>query len=174
MAVPSVLTRYQLTRLFSIVSVLYVEMGRGDELRGPGDLHRGDPGQLGAGAVGAVLGWPPSRPGGAIPETGDYRVLMEAGRCVDRRAGAEVRIRRIESTPGDVFLLGTDPWQVVQVTNGVMRVRYAAGTHLTVPFWLGEAPGRTDELSEEVSRLRRGVAERLDGGWWEVAIGFVR
>src|SRR4030088_2770453 len=74
---------------------------------------------------------------------------------------------------GDVFLLGTHPWQVVQVTNGVMRVRDAAGRHPTVPFWLGEAPGRTDELSEEVSRLRGAVAERLDTEGREGAIGFV-
>src|SRR5262249_48482840 len=46
--------------------------------------------------------------------------------------------------------------------------------HPTVPFWLGEAPGRTDELSEDVSRLRRGVADRLDAGGREAAIGFVR
>ncbi len=59
---------------------------------------------------------------------------------------------------GDVFLLGTHPWQISGVTNMVMRVRDATGRHPTIPFWLGEAPGRTDELSEEVSELRRGVA----------------
>src|SRR4030088_1913387 len=75
---------------------------------------------------------------------------------------------------GDVFLLGTHPWQVAQVTNGVMRVRDAAGKHPTVPFWLGEAPGRTDELSDEVSRLRSAVAQQLDLGGRELAIGFVR
>jgi ATP-dependent Lhr-like helicase len=108
--------------------------------------------------------------GGAIPETGDYRVLMEPG---DALIGTVNEDFAIESMRGDVFLLGTHPWQVVQVTNGVMRVRDAAGKHPTVPFWLGEAPGRTDELSEEVSRLRRGVAKRLDAGEREVAIGFV-
>jgi ATP-dependent helicase Lhr and Lhr-like helicase len=109
--------------------------------------------------------------GGAIPETGDYRVLMEPG---DVLIGTVNEDFAIESMRGDVFLLGTHPWQVVQVTNGVMRVRDAAGRHPTVPFWLGEAPGRTDELSEEVSRLRRGVAKRLDGGGREVAMSFVR
>src|SRR5256885_7015892 len=68
----------------------------------------------------------------------------------------------IESMQGDVFLLGSHPWQIAHVTNGVMRVRDATGRHPTVPFWLGEAPGRTDELSEELSRLRSEVAERLD------------
>ena len=97
--------------------------------------------------------------GGAIPETGDYRVLLEPG---DAFVGTVNEDFAIESMQGDVFLLGTHPWQVVQVTNGVMRVRDAAGRHPTVPFWRGEAPGRTDELSEEVSRLRSDVAERLD------------
>jgi ATP-dependent Lhr-like helicase len=79
----------------------------------------------------------------------------------------------IESMQGDVFLLGSQPWQIVQVSNGVMRVRDATGRHPTIPFWLGEAPARTDELSEEVSRLRSGVAERLDAGGREAAVGLV-
>jgi ATP-dependent helicase Lhr and Lhr-like helicase len=109
--------------------------------------------------------------GGAIPETGDYRVLMEPG---DVFVGTVNEDFAIESFQGDVFLLGTHPWQVMQVTNGVMRVRDATGRHPTIPFWLGEAPGRTDELSEEVSRLRSAVAERLDAGGREGAIAFVR
>ena len=109
--------------------------------------------------------------GGAIPETGDYRVLMEPG---DVFVGTVNEDFAIESFQGDVFLLGTHPWQVVQVTNSVMRVRDATGRHPTIPFWLGEAPGRTDELSEEVSRLRRAIAERLDAGGREGAIAFVR
>ncbi len=109
--------------------------------------------------------------GGAIPESGDYRVLMEPG---DVLVGTVNEDFAIESMQGDVFLLGSHPWQVVQVTNGVMRVRDATGKHPTVPFWLGEAPGRTDELSEEVSRLRTGVAERLDAGGRESAITFVQ
>jgi ATP-dependent helicase Lhr and Lhr-like helicase len=109
--------------------------------------------------------------GGAIPETGDYRVLMEPG---DVFVGTVNEDFAIESMRGDVFLLGTHPWQVVRVTNGVMRVRDAAGKHPTVPFWLGEAPGRTDELSDEVSRLRSAVAERLDAGGRELAVGFVQ
>src|SRR5256714_15153128 len=76
----------------------------------------------------------------------------------------------IESMQGDVFLLGTHPWQVAQVTNGVMRVHDAAGRHPTVPFWLGEAPGRSDELSEEVSRLRSAVAEGPAGDGREAAV----
>ncbi|MDQ3866786.1 MAG: DEAD/DEAH box helicase [Actinomycetota bacterium] len=108
--------------------------------------------------------------GGAIPETGDYRVLMEPG---DLFVGTVNEDFAIESFQGDVFLLGSHPWQVVQVTNGVMRVRDATGKHPTIPFWLGEAPGRTDELSEEVSRLRSAVAERLDAGGREAAVALV-
>ncbi len=108
--------------------------------------------------------------GGAIPETGDYRVLMEPG---DVFIGTVNEDFAIESMQGDVFLLGTHPWQITGVTNAVLRVRDATGRHPTIPFWLGEAPGRTDELSDEVSRLRRGVAERLDDGGREAAIGFV-
>jgi ATP-dependent Lhr-like helicase len=108
--------------------------------------------------------------GGAIPETGDYRVLMEPG---DVFVGTVNEDFAIESMQGDVFLLGTHPWQVVKVTNGVMRVRDAAGKHPTVPFWLGEAPGRSDELSDEVSRLRSAVAEELDGGGRQAAIELV-
>ncbi len=109
--------------------------------------------------------------GGAIPETGDYRVLMEPG---DVFIGTVNEDFAIESFQGDVFLLGTHPWQIVQVTNGVLRVRDATGRHPTIPFWVGEAPGRTDELSEEVSRLRSAVAERLDAGGREAAIALVQ
>jgi len=109
--------------------------------------------------------------GGAIPETGDYRVLMEPG---DLLVGTVNEDFAIESFQGDVFLLGTHPWQVVQVTNGVMRVRDATGKHPTLPFWLGEAPSRTDELSEEVSRLRSAIAERLDADGREGAIALVQ
>jgi ATP-dependent helicase Lhr and Lhr-like helicase len=109
--------------------------------------------------------------GGAIPETGDYRVLMEPG---DVFIGTVNEDFAIESMQGDVFLLGTHPWQIAQVTNGVMRVRDASGRHPTVPFWLGEAPGRSDELSDEVSKLRAGVAEHFDGGGRAAAVEHVR
>jgi ATP-dependent Lhr-like helicase len=108
--------------------------------------------------------------GGAIPETGDFRVLMEPGEVFIGTVNEDFAI---ESMQGDVFLLGSHPWQISQVTNGVMRVHDAAGRHPTIPFWLGEAPGRTEELSEEVSRLRSSVAERLDGEGRDAAIASV-
>jgi ATP-dependent Lhr-like helicase len=159
------LTREEFEEVVDLVSV-GIETGRGRRMA---YLHRDRVnGRLRA-RRGARLATLTS--GGAIPETGDYRVLMEPG---DVFVGTVNEDFAIESFQGDVFLLGTHPWQVVQVTTGVMRVRDAAGKHPTVPFWLGEAPGRTDELSEEVSRLRSAVAERLDGGGREVAIALVQ
>jgi ATP-dependent Lhr-like helicase len=159
------LTRGQFDEVVELVSV-GIETGRGQRMA---YLHRDRVNGRLRGRRGARLATLTS--GGAIPETGDYRVLLEPG---DVFVGTVNEDFAIESMQGDVFLLGTHPWQVVQVTNGVMRVRDAAGKHPTVPFWLGEAPGRTDELSEEVSRLRGGVAERLDAGGRELAIPFVQ
>jgi ATP-dependent Lhr-like helicase len=63
----------------------------------------------------------------------------------------------IESMAGDVFLLGTTSWRIRRVEPGTVRVVDAQGAPPSVPFWLGEAPGRTEELSGEVSELREKV-----------------
>jgi ATP-dependent helicase Lhr and Lhr-like helicase len=159
------LTREEFDEVVDLVSA-GIETGRGRRMA---YLHRDRVGGRLRGRRGARLATLTS--GGAIPETGDYRVLMEPG---DVFVGSVNEDFAIESQQGDVFLLGTHPWQIVQVTNGVMRVRDATGRHPTIPFWLGEAPGRTDELSEEVSRLRSSVAGRLDSGGREAAIALVR
>jgi ATP-dependent helicase Lhr and Lhr-like helicase len=159
------LTRYEFEEVVELVSV-GVETGRGRRMA---YLHRDRVNGRLRGRRGARLAALTS--GGAIPETGDYRVLMEPG---DVFVGTVNEDFAIESQQGDVFLLGSHPWQIVQVTNGVMRVRDAAGKHPTIPFWLGEAPSRTDELSEEVSRLRSAVAERLDAGGRESAVALVQ
>ena len=99
--------------------------------------------------------------GGAIPETGDYRVLAEPD---DTFIGTVNEDWAVESMAGDIFLLGTHSWQIRRIEAGVVRVRDAGTTPPTIPFWLGEAPARTDELSTEVSELRRGVDERLAAG----------
>ena len=99
--------------------------------------------------------------GGAIPETGDYRVLAEPD---DTFIGTVLEDFAIESMAGDVFMLGTHSWQIRRVEPGIVRVRDAGDTPPTVPFWLGEAPARTAELSEEVSELRRRVDAYLAGG----------
>ena len=62
---------------------------------------------------------------------------------------------------GDIFLLGTHSWQIRRIEAGVVRVRDAGDAPPTVPFWRGEAPARTAELSEEVSQLRARVDEFL-------------
>jgi ATP-dependent Lhr-like helicase len=159
------LTRAEFEEVVELISG-GIETGRGRRMA---YLHRDRVNGRVRGRRGARLATLTS--GGAIPETGDYRVLMEPG---DVFVGSVNEDFAIESQQGDVFLLGSHPWQIVQVTNGVMRVRDAAGKHPTIPFWLGEAPGRTDELSQEVSRLRGEVAERLDAGGREAAIALVQ
>ena len=99
--------------------------------------------------------------GGAIPETGDYRVVAEPD---DSFIGTVNEDWAVESVAGDIFLLGTHSWQIRRVESGVVRVRDAGDTPPTIPFWLGEAPARTAELSEEVSELRRRVDEHLSAG----------
>ena len=99
--------------------------------------------------------------GGAIPETGDYRVVAEPD---DTFVGTVNEDWAVESMAGDIFLLGTHSWQIRRIEPGVVRVRDAAGALPTIPFWLGEAPARTVELSTEVSELRRHVDECLAAG----------
>ncbi len=96
--------------------------------------------------------------GGAIPEVGDYRVIAEPD---DTPVGTVNEDFAIESMVGDVFLLGTHSWRIRRVTQGQVRVTDAEGAHPTIPFWVGEAPSRTVELSDEVSTLRRAVGEHL-------------
>src|SRR5712691_6262757 len=97
--------------------------------------------------------------GGAIPDLGDYRVILEP---TETFVGTLNEDFAIESSPGDIFQLGNTSYQIVKVESGQVRVADAKGQPPTLPFWLGEAPGRTNELSEEVSRLRQDVADRLD------------
>jgi len=67
----------------------------------------------------------------------------------------------IESIPGDIFKLGNNTWKIQRIENGKVRVEDAAGQPPNIPFWLGEAPGRTKELSFAVSRLREEITDRL-------------
>ncbi len=99
--------------------------------------------------------------GGAIPETGDYRVVAEPD---DMFVGTVNEDWAVESMAGDIFLLGTHSWQIRKVEPGVVRVRDAGDTPPTVPFWLGEAPARTAELSQEVSDLRARIDAFLAAG----------
>jgi ATP-dependent Lhr-like helicase len=100
--------------------------------------------------------------GGTIPEVGDYRVVAEPDELY---VGSVNEDFAVETMAGDVFLLGTHPWRVRRVGAGEIRVLDAEGSQPTVPFWLGEAPSRTAELSAEVSLLRRFVAGALADGF---------
>src|ERR1700722_9724677 len=96
--------------------------------------------------------------GGAIPELGDFRVLAEP----DETLGGTVNEDwAVESQAGDVFLLGTTSWRIRKGGPGVVRVVDAHGAPPSAPFWLGESPGRTIELSDEVCELRKEIAGRL-------------
>jgi ATP-dependent helicase Lhr and Lhr-like helicase len=99
--------------------------------------------------------------GGAIPELGDYRVLLEPDQALVGMVNEEWAI---ESRPGDVFLLGTTSWRIRRIEPGVVRVEDAHGAPPSVPVWHGEGPGRTHELSEEVSEIRAKVAGLLTAG----------
>ena len=96
--------------------------------------------------------------GGAIPELGDYRVLLDPD---DTFIGSVNEDWATESMPGDIFTLGTHSWRIRRIEPGVVRVVDAEGMPPTIPVWFGEAPGRTVELSEEVCVIRREVEERL-------------
>src|SRR5262249_58337165 len=96
--------------------------------------------------------------GGAIPDTGDYDVVEEATGTLVGRVNEDFGI---ESQGGDIFLLGNTSWRIRRVVAGRVLVENAHGLPPSAPFWLGEAPARTMELSGAVSDLRRAVAERL-------------
>src|SRR5437763_1984238 len=89
--------------------------------------------------------------GGAIPDTAQYQVVAEPEGVVIGQLDEDFAI---ESLAGDVFLLGNDSWRIRRVEAGRVRVENAHGAPPTVPFWNGEAPGRTAELSRVVSELR--------------------
>jgi ATP-dependent Lhr-like helicase len=99
--------------------------------------------------------------GGAIPELGDYKVVLDPD---ETTIGSVNEDWAIESMAGDVFLLGTHSWRIRRVESGVVRVTDAQGAPPTIPFWLGEAPSRTEELSCEVSELRTEVSRALESG----------
>jgi ATP-dependent Lhr-like helicase len=116
--------------------------------------------------------------GGAIPEIYDMRVVAEPDETF---IGTVNEDWAMESMAGDIFLLGTHSWRIRQVTGGEVRVIDAGDSPPTVPFWTGEAPARTVELSEEVSLIRA----RVDGflcdddpagatDWLEIETGIPR
>ena len=97
--------------------------------------------------------------GGAIPDNADYDVVADPDSTF---VGTVNEDFAIESMAGDIFLLGNTPWKVRRVESGRVRVEDAQGNLPTIPFWLGEAPGRTWELSDEITQLRDGIDRLLD------------
>ena len=98
--------------------------------------------------------------GGAIPEVFDFRVVLEPeGQFI----GTLNEDFAIESLPGDVFQLGNTSWRILRINGGVVRVADAHGQPPSMPFWLGEAPARSDEVSAAVSHLRSRADALLPG-----------
>ncbi|HXE66295.1 MAG TPA: DEAD/DEAH box helicase [Rhodanobacteraceae bacterium] len=97
--------------------------------------------------------------GGAIPDTADYDVVLEPQSL---RIGSVHEDFAVESIAGDIFQLGNQSYRILRVERGKVRVEDAQGAPPSIPFWLGEAPGRSDELSVAVARLREEVATRLE------------
>jgi ATP-dependent Lhr-like helicase len=97
--------------------------------------------------------------GGAIPDTADYAVVLEPSDLVIWSVNEDFAI---ESLQGDIFQLGNTSWRVLRVEQGKVRVEDAHGQPPSIPFWLGEAPARSHELSVSVSRLREEVAARVN------------
>jgi ATP-dependent Lhr-like helicase len=98
--------------------------------------------------------------GGAIPEVFDFRVLLEPDGVFIGTLNEDFAI---ESLAGDVFQLGNTSWRILRVGNGVVRVADAEGQPPSMPFWLGEAPARSDEMSAAVSALRERADALLPG-----------
>ena len=97
--------------------------------------------------------------GGAIPDTSDYQVLLEPESQIIGTVNEDFAV---ESMAGDVFQLGNTSYRILRVERGTVRVEDAHGMPPTIPFWLGEAPGRSNELSQAVSRFRGELEARLD------------
>ncbi len=99
--------------------------------------------------------------GGAIPDNADYRVLLEPSETF---VGTVNEDFAVESLAGDIFQLGNASWRILRVNSGVVRVEDAKGQPPGIPFWLGEAPARTAELSQAVSDVRMEIEKLLASG----------
>ena len=100
--------------------------------------------------------------GGVVMMKGEdlhYEVVLDP---TGERVGTVNEDFAIESMGGDIFQLGNASWKILRVLPGVVRVEDARGQPPTIPFWLGEAPSRTAELSHAVSDLRVAVGDRLE------------
>ncbi len=96
--------------------------------------------------------------GGAIPDNADYRVVLEPSETF---VGTVNEDFAVESLAGDIFQLGNASWRILRINSGVVRVEDAKGQPPGIPFWLGEAPARTSEVSRAVSDLRKEIEKRV-------------
>ncbi|MFT3781988.1 MAG: crosslink repair DNA glycosylase YcaQ family protein [Nibricoccus sp.] len=96
--------------------------------------------------------------GGAIADNSDYRVLLEPSETFIGTVNEDFAV---ESLTGDIFQLGNSSWKILRINSGTVRVEDAHGQPPGIPFWLGEAPGRTEELSDAVSALRAKIEVML-------------
>jgi ATP-dependent Lhr-like helicase len=96
--------------------------------------------------------------GGAIPDNADFQVVLEPEGTLIGTLNEDFAI---ESMQGDIFQLGNNSWRILRIESGRVRVEDAHGQPPSIPFWLGEAPARTAELSRQVSRIRTEVEKRL-------------
>ncbi|MDA8092532.1 MAG: DEAD/DEAH box helicase [Betaproteobacteria bacterium] len=96
--------------------------------------------------------------GGAIPDNADYDVVLEPEGL---RVGSVNEDFAVESLVGDIFQLGNQSYRILRIETGRVRVEDAKGQPPNIPFWLGEAPSRSDELSKAVADLREDIAVRL-------------
>jgi ATP-dependent Lhr-like helicase len=98
--------------------------------------------------------------GGAIPETALFTVVAEPEGIV---VGTLDEDFAVESNAGDIMLLGNSSWRIrrVESKSGRVLVEDAHGAPPSVPFWRGEAPARTEELSQHVADLRQQISDRL-------------
>jgi ATP-dependent Lhr-like helicase len=111
--------------------------------------------------------------GGAIPDNADYKVMLEPEGFL---VGTVNEDFAVESLQGDIFQLGNTSYRILRVERGTVRVEDAQGQPPSIPFWLGEAPGRTEALSAAVSRFRVEIERRLAepgaaGAWLTETVG---
>ena len=109
--------------------------------------------------------------GGTIPETADYKVVLEPQAII---VGTVNEDFAVESMAGDIFQLGNTSYRIQRVERDRLRVEDAHGAPPSIPFWLGEAPGRSNELSFGVSRLREEISAQLDAGGVPTAVAWLR
>jgi ATP-dependent Lhr-like helicase len=105
--------------------------------------------------------------GGAIPDVALYNVILQP-------EGVQIATLdehfAVDSSPGDVILLGTSSWRIQRIeATGRVLVEDAHGAPPTLPFWFGEAPQRTSVLSDGVGELR----EQISASTLNVTPGYI-